>query len=445
MTTAMNLALRLLWRAELKKLISNSIILFGANGFAALLNALAMVLAAKSLGPAGLGALALITGYVYLIQGFANLESWQALIKYGAEARQHTNDERLAAYFRLSFVLEVACLSLGAVVAILLAPLATTWIGLDQIYLPLISLFSISMLLQAQGAFVGILRLFGDFKVISLGRPMAATVLFTGFALLSLGDHGLEAFVLVTILSEACAAVYGICASFGYVRQIRSSRWFTMDFSPIRGDVGPYTRFLLIGRLSGSLTMIPKTGDVLLVGAILGNAAAGLYRVVRLFAQLPAMIQTPLYQAVYPQIARLAAAGDLSAVRRLARNSALLSGGVASAYWLAYVALGYPFIEALFGSDFSPSWPAGIPYLLGSVVAGLTLPLTPIALAFGRPGISLWATLISVPLFLVLATLLLKDHGLIGIGFAYLAFFIAHSTVMLYLTKPLFTKAEGIS
>lgn len=70
-----------------------------------------------------------------------------------------------------------------------------------------------------------------------------------------------------------------------------------------------------------TVRMASKEVDTLIIGGILGNASAGLYEIVKQIASVLSRAAAPLYQAVYPELAKLWSAGDHAEFRRLLRKS----------------------------------------------------------------------------------------------------------------------------
>lgn len=425
--------------------LKNSTKVLSGNSLAAIMNLIAMALAARALGPAGFGALALIGAYVLLIGGLANLNSWQALVKFGVVAINGKDYQQLVAWVKLCALVDVAAHVIGFFVCLAVLALAGHLLYSSDESLGLAYAFSMVILFHAVSDTAGgLLRLFGDFTVLALHSPITAAVTLFGFAFGYWQDLSLAAYVFVQILASFCGAAYIVFCAWRSLSarddlHLRSS----VGFSPIRRQVNSFLRFLLITNLSSSVSLIAKRGDIVLVGAFLGEAAAGLYRVVKMFASFPNLVQGPLYMAIYPQFTMMFTEKKLNDLTRLGIQSSLLAGALFSIYWLGYIVFGIPLIELVFGLDYAGAWVVGVFYLLGMVIAGFALPLTPAILSYGRPGLTLRAHLIANIVYLVVIIPLLPVIGLIAAGIAYLLYNLVWTLVMLHYAKSSYRLEEA--
>jgi O-antigen/teichoic acid export membrane protein len=166
--------------------------------------------------------------------------------------------------------------------------------------------------------------------------------------------------------------------------------------------------------------MIPVHGATFLVGALLGPAAAGLFRVAR---EVGTGLMKPaelVNQALYPDIARLVRAGDR---RRLARP-AVRAGLMASAAGLAVTIIAWSAGELLlgmiFGADYAPAAPLLALLALSTSLRVSVIAADPLLYSLGKAGAPLAVATAANLLFVALLFWWLPDNGLIGAGWAFL-------------------------
>jgi O-antigen/teichoic acid export membrane protein len=127
----------------------------------------------------------------------------------------------------------------------------------------------------------------------------------------------------------------------------------------------------------------------------------------------PAKLLTP---ALYPELARLRAEDRHHAMWRLARNVGLLAGGVA-VVMLAVTAVAGPTVLAqVMGKAFEPAanvmtWQVG-----AAVIGVFALPLEPMLISLGKPGLAVRVRLAVSAAFLAILPFLVTQFGLIGAG-----------------------------
>ena len=96
-------------------------LVLGGKAGAGLISLVYLVIAARALGPHDYGILVLVHAYVTAICGIVEFPAWQAIVRYGAEARQEGASHRLARLLRFGAKVELA----GGVAAIQAAGLIT--------------------------------------------------------------------------------------------------------------------------------------------------------------------------------------------------------------------------------------------------------------------------------------------------------------------------------
>ncbi len=415
--------------AHFRTLVGNAGIIFSGNGLAALMGFVSSALAARTLGVQEFGVLAMVIAYVQLVSGLTNSNTWQALIKFGS-SELDKNSKHLTAFIGLSLFVDVLSQLSGFLLSCIFIFFLSGLTGWPESRWTLVAILSISIIFSATGAPIGVLRLFGDFKLLSLASPLNAGIVLIGYLLAYNASSGIIFFIYVRLLATTLTSIYIHACSFKKISDRGLDARNLIRFGAIRDSLKAFLSFLLITNVSSTVSLATKQSDVLIVGALAGEAGAGIYRIVKLFAQLPALVQGPLYQAMYPQFALMISEKKSRDFLHLALQSSGLSGGAVLLYWFGYVVLGAFTIDTIFGASYSGAWVVGLFYHGGSVVSGFSLPLQPALLAFGKPGLSLRAHLISNSAYLVLMFCLIPQIGLIAAGISFLIFYIVWTGVM---------------
>lgn len=167
-------------------------------------------------------------------------------------------------------------------------------------------------------------------------------------------------------------------------------------------------------QVGGVLGLVNLRLDFLVLGAIAGPAAVGIYAVASKLAELLRLPALALTWVAYPKIARLGPQAVVARVRRLGPQ--LLATGLGGAVLLAAVAV--PTLPWVYGREFSSArWPALI------IVAGLVVEpwaglATGYLLGTGRPGLNSWLQGVGVIATLVLDVVLIPRFGVVGAAVA---------------------------
>jgi O-antigen/teichoic acid export membrane protein len=165
---------------------------------------------------------------------------------------------------------------------------------------------------------------------------------------------------------KAVVGAYLLAAAFGAVAMVWLVRkaWITLDLAPWRDvrllavpEFGTVIRFMLYSNVSGTFRLLSGKADLLVVGWFVDPSAVGTYRLARTLADPLVALSDPVYQAVYPEMARSVHGSDTGSIGELA-------SAVRSWAWriiipvAAAVTLGAGwFIPAVFGAPYAGSVP----------------------------------------------------------------------------------------
>ena len=408
--------------AALRRLARNAGVLLSGSAGASALGLLAVVLATRALGPAGYGVLILIYSYALAVDRLLNFQSWQALIKYGADALDRGDDAGFMRLMKAGTALDAGSALLSAAVAVAAVPLMAAWQGWDAGTARLAALYSGVIALNLVGTPTAALRLFDRFGWLARLQVAGGVVKVVAAGVAAAGELGVGGFLVAWGLSDAVGYVLTLAlgwrelAARGYGRALRQ------PLTGLRAAHPGFLAFVATTNVQASVKLSTKQADVLIVGGVLGAGGAGLYALVRQLAGAVARVSDPFYQAVYPDLARLWSSDDRAGARRLVGRVAVLFGAGALAVWVGFALFGDVAIRLVAGSEFLGARAALTWYLLGTVLVVAGLSLQPALLAAGRHREALGIVAAVSGLYLVALYTLSLRFGLAGAGAAYLVF-----------------------
>ncbi|MBL4692231.1 MAG: polysaccharide biosynthesis C-terminal domain-containing protein, partial [Magnetovibrio sp.] len=169
--------------------------------------------------------------------------------------------------------------------------------------------------------------------------------------------------------------------------------------------------------LIGVLTAVMNQSDVLMLGTMLGSAAAGLYTPAAKLAQLALFPMLAIRSRAAPLMARLYAENDLKELQHQMNMTTIVStlSGVVLVGGLILCA--EPLLK-LFGPDYASAAPVLIVLALGMLVFAMTGGIE-VFLIFGpfeRITVLIYALVVALNLTLNL--ILIPDFGVIGAAYA---------------------------
>jgi O-antigen/teichoic acid export membrane protein len=409
------------------RLLRNAGYLFGGRVARDALGLVALALAARHLSPAEFGVLALLQGYALTINGLVNFQSWQAVVRHGAAYDVDTDDGRtaVAGLLRFGLTFDASTAVAGALIGVAAAPLGAMVWGWDGDAVGWARLYCVVVLFDLTGTWTAALRLLDRFDLLATPPLLAAAVKLAGVAWAVWSDGGLGLFVGVWIAAELA----GLLASGVLALRETARRGLLAQPWPSLGEVrqrhAGIVGFLGTTNLHGAVRLLSKEADLLLVGGLLGPAGAGLYRVMKQVASLMARAGDPLYQAVYPELARLWAAGQRDEFRRLLDRCTAGAFAVAAAALVGFALVGRQALAWALQPEYAEAYTATLIYLAASGLALASFAFHPAALAMDRPAESFGVLAVCTALHIGSLTPLTARWGLEGAALAYVLFYLA--------------------
>ena len=398
----------------------------GLRVLALLLSFVTGILLARVLGKEGYGAYAYALAWIGLLVIPANLGLPTLLTREFAAAQARTDwglMRGLLAWSQRMVVLTAIALSLmGSVVAWLVLDdalsLQTTWVALAA--LPLAALTQLKQ---------GVLRGMGRVTQSQLPDSVVRPLLFIALVLLAFVTRGAGAVGVMVLYALTLAVAYGtsrLLLARHLPAPIRTAGaretpgiWLKSSFS-----------FVLIS----SLYVVVAQTDTLMLGAMKGTGAAGIYVVANQGAQLVAFALVSVHIAVAPILAKLYAEGELVALQRLVTRYSRAVFALSLPVALVLIMFG-EFFLGIFGAEFvagkGPLIVLSLAHLLNAAMglAPLLLSMTEhertTALGIG----------VGAALNVVLNASLIPSYGIEGAALATAASFLVQNVLLVALAR----------
>jgi O-antigen/teichoic acid export membrane protein len=418
--------------AVLGRLFKNAGILLSGTSVQSVLALAASALMARALGVESFGIFVTINTYIIVVDKLVNFQSWQALIKYGSDAIASDDSQiLLKRLFKFGVLLDAGSALLGTLVAFAGVMLIAGWQNWDEQAMGYAMLSSVVVLFNLSGTPTAILRLYDRFDAIALtGIATAfARVVMYGAGLIA--GAGLATFVYLWIISMFIQ--YGVLLYFGWRELLRHNLWQGMLASPLRGIRQTFpgiVSFVLTTNIHGSIRMTSRELDVLIINSTLGAAAAGLFLIVKQLTGVLLKLVDPIYQAIYPELARLWTAGDLKQYKRLMILVSAITGTGGLIIWAGFILFGEIIIGLTFGPEYADAYQPLIWYALAVVIAIATVSFHLSLLAMGRPNTTFVVMTTCTVMYFILLYPFINLWGLVGVSIAYLTFYVIWVSVM---------------
>lgn len=398
-----------------RRVLRNTAKLLGGRAVNAVLSLACMALAARALGVEGFGLLVLIHAFAQLVSDVAKFQSWQTVLQYGAEPLAQGRTSDLQRVVRFTAALDAASGLAGAVLAAIIALAVGERLGWQPAQAPVAAAYMVSVLFLAPAAPRGLLRLFDRFDILAGQAVAASMVRLLGCGLGYAIGAPLEFFLLVWAAGSLAGFVL---VTVGAWRELRR-RGLLQDFAwraPWTIGVPGAWRFAWLTNLNATLGVAFTHVVTLMVGALLGPAEAGLWRVGRQIADAIAKPAKLLSPALYPELARLRTARGEATMWRLASRIALTAGAVGAVLFALSAFAGAPLLRLIMGAGFEAAAGVMTWQVAAAVIGLLALPLEPMVISLGRAGAAVRVRMVVTVGFAVLLPPAVQSYGLHGAG-----------------------------
>jgi O-antigen/teichoic acid export membrane protein len=363
-----------------RKVARTSIATFGGTAFAFV----GSIVAARALGPNDYGSVVLAIATASFATLFFDLTLTDGVVHHGFRAIENDDNATLRALLRAAFVsdLTVGIVVAAAVIA-LAGPMANVASGgvLDPSLVRIAALVGLVSTLDSTTAAVLMLARRADVIAWMMAVTNVTRVLF--MLLAALLGAGPAAFVGAYVLG----ALTGSIAQLAAARRIAWNRWRRAPGThSARSWVRPLLTFGIHSSLAVTFQSTEKAVVPILLGALAGPVAAGVFNVALLPITVVLTALIPVRLMLLPEQAKLAAQHDIAALRQTVRGFTRIGFLVAVPGAIAGFFLLPVIIPLLFSSKFDDAVEPARIMLVAAVfqfAIGSWSKLLPVAI--GRP------------------------------------------------------------
>lgn len=406
--------------AKMRRLFGNAGILLGGKTVNAIAGLAGLAIAARALGVEQFGILVLIHTFTQAIGEIAKFQSWQAVLRYGTPALAEGRKGDFQRLLRFTIFLDGGSAVAGMFLSVAVAWVAGPHFDWPAEQMPAALLYVTSVLFMVQATPTGVLRLIDRFDIQSIQSTLGAIIRMVGGGLVWVLGGGMVGFLIAWYVATAVAGIYLIWAGWRELGKRGLLEGFTWrgDGTPLTQGFDDIWRFVWSTNLSSTLELAYTHIGTLAVGWMLGPKDAALFRIARQLGEALAKPAKLLIPAIYPELARMTAAGEHQAMRALVLRSATLAGAGAMLALVICWLVGEFALRVIIGPEFVPAFPVMM-WLVAAAVLGIwSFPLEPVLVSGGEAHTALkvriWTTLAYLPVLL----LAIDQYGLIGAGWA---------------------------
>ena len=396
---------------------------------AALFSLATLAFASRGLGPAQFGLLVLIQSYVQSASGIAKFQSWQVIIRFGSAALASGDPGPLRRAIGFSLGLDLISAVVGVVAAVALLPWLAPWLYIPDTEVVHAMLYCLLLPTMAAATPIGVLRVLDRFDLIGWQATITPTLrgILTGVAWAL--NAKLETYLLFWFGTALVGDAYFWVMAWRELRRRGLAGGIRPALRPDPKILPGAWRFAVNVNLTMSMNAAAGPVANLLVGGILGPAAAGIYRIARSLAKSIGSPAEMLENSFYPEVMRQ----DFNTMKpwKLMLRSAAVAGLIGSAIGAVILIGGHYLISAIFGAEYIGAYPVVAIMTIATLLSAISFPVTPALYALHRTNIPVASKSWATATFLLALYPLCRWAGINGAGFAYVIGDVLGITLML--------------
>ncbi|MGH6921821.1 MAG: lipopolysaccharide biosynthesis protein [Geminicoccaceae bacterium] len=405
----------------LRRMLKNTSYLLTGTAGSSFLALVALALTARSLGPELLGVLAMIQAYAGMVDR-ARIETWPALIKYGAEALEEERYDDFKGLIKFGFLIDVGSALFATIVAVAGVFAAGWWFDWAPETVQMAGLFSISILFRTSSMPTAVLRLFNRFGLDAVQDVVTNAVRVLLVAIAYMAGAGLWTFLLITMGAQILNSVVLTIVGWTVLRRQGYRGVMTSSCKGIRQRCPGIWSFIWSLNAGNIARRSTRELDILFVGGVLDPAAASLYHIAKKLGEILVLAGTPIQQAVYPELARLWARAEATRFRRTVTQIDLGSGGLGVAFLVVVAFNAELLITLTMGARFTAAAGPLVLQTLGVVVFLFGTALRPALFSMGMQVRFLQIVTVSTICFYVTLLTAVPSFGIYGAPLAHIVY-----------------------
>lgn len=423
-----------------KKVIKNAGIVLSGNIGGGIFGLLSLSIFTKSQGPELFGYYVIFLVFLEFVDKFFYFQTWPAFIKFASDFQARNENHNVIMLIKFSLLIEFGSSIIAAIVAFSLSSFALDFFNIPEEYHAILLFVLLTFLFKATEVSIGIFRFFDRFALQAKIQVYSSAIKFVMFGFVILFYPSFELFVYAIIFSQFITAMikYFFALSILKENKITISQIFREKINiPLLKELKVIS-FIIYNNFDVITRMMTKQFDTLLIGKLYSAELVGIYQIVKEIANILAKLVDPIYQSIYPNLARLLASKKKLETKQMAiKISSYLTFAVLIFYVL-FGLFGQLAVDIVFGKEFLYAYNVSLVYIIAVFIAIISLPLYPLQIAFGYAKQAfknqVESTLAYIPILLILTFY----FELVGASIAYIFYYLYITRLRVALVKKEF-------
>ena len=287
-------------------IVKNAFIMFSGQTIASVIGFLNTFLVLKAIGLEGNGIITIAANYAGMFNGLFNFQSYNAMIKFGADALEKNDMPQFKKYLKQAVLQDVLTAILAFVVGYICIDYVSDFFNWDSQMVSYIKLYLLIIPFNISGSINALIRLNNDFVV---GAKIGIQMTLVKTMLLLIGivaKCNFTYYIILEIIMSIISSSLYIKSAIKYLKLNNCT-----DFLKVKiGFDKDFTMFNIYNNIVSTLDMPTGQITTLIINKLLGVSEVGVYNVIAKFGTLVTQVTGPLTQSLFPELSKIVAKDD---------------------------------------------------------------------------------------------------------------------------------------
>ncbi len=401
----------------LKRVLKNFGVVLRGRGIGAICSVTATGLMANALSAMEFGLVILLHTYIMVVRGVLNFRTYETIVRFGIPLGDAADNSGLRSLLRSTMMIDVVAALLAVILGIAAAPLAGHFLQWDSDMVAWAAMYSLIILATANSTPDGILRIYNRFDALGVQATVGPAVRLLLVSIAWSLDAPMPVFIVAWGLAFAVGHIYMTVRGLKELKaHMDTSLWSGFRWQEIRDRRREFWKFIGVVYWQTNIDLLPKHVSTLLAGALLGPAAAGLFRLAREFSTVLTHPAILLREVLFPDLTRSFHAQD-EGFHTIPWKTAFFAGAVGLVFVILSLFIGRPILGVV-GEEYVAAAPLLSLMLLAATFELAGASLRAAVYAMGRVASILQIHVIGIITYVAMFFVLTPIIGLIGPGLA---------------------------
>lgn len=410
----------------MKKVLKNAGILLSGNMGANIFGLLSFAILTHSQGVVVFGYYVIFITFIDIIDRVFNFQTSQAFIKFATDFQIKNENSNILMLLKYSFLVDFISLLFATFIAVLASKYVVIFFNIPDEYYFLLLLMSLTIFFKITEISTGIFRIFNKFKEEAKIAVYSSAIKFAMFAVIALTIPSFEVFVYATVLAQFITMMM----KYFYAKSVLNEHNITIVEIlkekvniPLLKELKIFS-FIVYNNFDVAVRMVSRQLDTLILGKLFGPEIVGIYKIAKEVANLIAKLTDPIYQAIYPEFAKMLATGKKFEAKQMAIKISLYAGASGLIFYGLFILFGKWAIDLFFGSGFVSAYDVTLVYFIAIFIAIISLPLVPVLHSKGLAKQAFWNQLWATVSYCIVIYPFALYFSIMGAALAYIVFYI---------------------